>query len=45
LEDEMVTNLCFGGEDLLTAYVTLGGTGRLIRCRWPQPGLALEFSA
>jgi gluconolactonase len=45
LEDEMVTNLCFGGEDLLTAYVTLGRTGRLIRCRWPQPGLALEFSA
>jgi gluconolactonase len=45
LEDEMVTNLCFGGEDLLTAYVTLGGTGRLVRCRWPVPGLALTFSA
>jgi gluconolactonase len=45
LEDEMVTNLCFGGEDLLTAYVTLGATGRLIRCRWPRPGLALAFSA
>ncbi len=44
LEDEMVTNLCFGGEDLLTAYVTLGRTGRLIRCRWPRPGLALTFS-
>jgi gluconolactonase len=45
LEDEMVTNLCFGGEDLRTAYVTLGATGRLIRCRWPVPGLALTFSA
>jgi len=45
MEDEMVTNLCFGGGDLRTAYVTLAGSGRLVRCRWPVPGLALTYSA
>ena len=38
-----VTNLCFGGPDLMTAYVTLSLSGRLISCRWPQPGLRLSF--
>jgi gluconolactonase len=41
--DEMVTNICFAGDDLRTAYITLSSTGRVIRCRWPRPGLALEF--
>jgi gluconolactonase len=45
LEDDMVTNLCFGGHDLQTAYVTLARSGRLVRCRWPVPGLALTYSA
>jgi gluconolactonase len=38
-----VTNLCFGGPDLMTAYVTLSLSGRLISCRWPRPGLRLSF--
>jgi hypothetical protein len=25
--------------------VTLGVSGRLVRCRWPVPGLALTYSA
>jgi gluconolactonase len=33
------TNLCFGGEDLRTAYITLTSTGRLVACDWPVPGL------
>ena len=41
--DPMTTNLCFGGEDLRTAYVTLSGTGRLVALRWPRPGLALSY--
>jgi gluconolactonase len=41
--DPLVTNICFGGADLRTAYVTLSGFGRLISCRWPQPGLKLAF--
>jgi gluconolactonase len=42
-DDPMVTNICFGGPDLQTAYLTLSFTGRLARCRWPRPGLRLNF--
>lgn len=41
--DPVVTNICFGGEDLRTAYVTLSGSGRLVKMNWPRPGLALNF--
>jgi gluconolactonase len=43
LADGAVTNICFGGPDLTTAYVTLSLTGRLISCRWPRAGLRLAF--
>jgi len=43
LPDPLVTNLCFGGSDLRTAYATLSGTGRLVRFPWPRPGLALAY--
>ena len=36
------TNICFGGPDMKTAYITLSGTGRLIAVDWPRPGLALH---
>jgi len=39
LPDPLVTNLCFGGEDRSTAYVTLSATGRLARVPWPPHGL------
>jgi gluconolactonase len=39
--DMMTTNICFGGEDLRTAYVTLSSTGRLVSFPWPRPGLRL----
>jgi gluconolactonase len=46
LPDRMVTNLCFGGRDMRTAYVTLSGSGRLIAIDgWPTPGLKLAFNA
>ncbi|MBW8783322.1 MAG: SMP-30/gluconolactonase/LRE family protein [Novosphingobium sp.] len=35
------TNICFGGPDLRTAFVTLSGYGRLIALDWPRPGLPL----
>lgn len=41
--DPLVTNICFGGPDLRTAYITLSGTGRLIACDWPVPGLELAY--
>ena len=45
IPDRMVTNICFGGADLMDAFITLSGDGRLIRMRWPEPGLRLNFSA
>ncbi|MDQ3758228.1 MAG: SMP-30/gluconolactonase/LRE family protein [Actinomycetota bacterium] len=39
--DSIPTNICFAGDDLRTAYVTLSATGRVMACRWPRPGLRL----
>jgi gluconolactonase len=39
--ERMPTNLCFGGADRRTAYVTLSNTGRLLAVPWAEPGLAL----
>ena len=41
--DPITTNVCFGGPDLRTAYVTLSGTGRLVALDWPRPGLRLAY--
>ena len=38
----VTTNICFGGPDLRTAYVTLSCTGRLVAVDWPTPGLKLN---
>lgn len=35
------TNICFGGPDLRTAYITLSGFGTLVAVDWPRPGLPL----
>ena len=43
LADIMVTNICFGGADLRSAYITLSATGRLVHVRWPRPGLRLAY--
>ena len=42
MPDMHTTNICFGGPDLKTAYVTLSSSGRLVACAWPRPGLALN---
>lgn len=42
LPDPITTNICFGGDGLQTAFVTLGSTGKLISMRWPRAGLALN---
>jgi len=39
--DPLTTNICFGGPDLSTAFITASGTGRLLSMQWPRPGLAL----
>jgi gluconolactonase len=43
LGDPMVTNVCFGGPDLTTAYATLSGTGRLVSFPYPRGGLKLPY--
>ena len=44
LPDPLVTNVCFGGADLRTAYATLSGTGALVALDWPRPGLRLHHA-
>jgi len=45
LPDRYPTNVCFGGADLRTLYVTLSGSGKLIAFDdWPVPGHRLHFS-
>ncbi len=41
--DPLTTNVCFGGRDRRTAYITCSGTGRLIACEWSRPGLRLAY--
>lgn len=43
MPDLYTTNICFGGADLRTAYITLSMSGRLVAARWPRPGLALNY--
>jgi gluconolactonase len=44
IDDPFTTNICFGGADRRSAFVTLSASGRLARLQWHKPGLALHFS-
>jgi len=44
LPDPYVTNICFGGPDRRTAFITLSITGQVVAMPWPEPGLKLNFS-
>jgi gluconolactonase len=43
--DLVTTNICFGGADMREAWITCSSTGKLFKCRWPRPGLKLNFNA
>ena len=43
MPERWVTNICFGGTDMRTAFITLSSTGRLVSCRWDTPGLRLAY--
>ena len=43
MPDRITTNICFGGKDLQTAFVTLSSTGKLVSLPWDAPGLPLNF--
>jgi gluconolactonase len=39
--DHYVTNICFGGPEERTAFITLSHAGRLVAVDWPRRGLVL----
>ena len=41
-DDIFTTNICWGGADMMDAYITCSGTGRLVKTRWARPGLRLN---
>jgi gluconolactonase len=41
--DIFTTNICWGGEDRMDAYICLSGTGQLAKMRWSRPGLKLRY--
>ena len=44
MPEPMPTNICFGGPDLRTAYITLSTTGKLAAMEWDEPGLRLTHN-
>ena len=43
MPDRLTTNICFGGADLKTAFITLSATGQLVSMPWESAGLPLNF--
>ena len=43
MPDILTTNICFGGANLTTAYVTLSSIGELRACEWERPGHPLNY--
>ena len=43
IPEPLPSNICFGGPDRRTAFITLGGTGRIVSCRMNVPGLKPAF--
>ncbi|HZN15197.1 MAG TPA: SMP-30/gluconolactonase/LRE family protein [Acidimicrobiales bacterium] len=41
--DPLTTNICFGGDDFGTAFITLSAFGRLAKIAWPRKGLKLPY--
>lgn len=44
-EDRYVTNIAFGGDGMRDAWLTFSTRGQLVRTRWDEPGLKLNFNA
>lgn len=43
MPDPLTTNICFGGDQLRTAFITLSSTGKLVCMDWQTAGMALNF--
>ena len=44
MPDPMPTNICFGGNGLRTAFITLSTTGKLVSMHWHEAGYRLPHS-
>lgn len=44
MPDVYTTNICFGGPELRTAFITLSGIGQLVSMPWPSAGLKLNYA-
>ncbi|MEM7250989.1 MAG: SMP-30/gluconolactonase/LRE family protein [Pseudomonadota bacterium] len=42
--DRITTNICFGGAELKTAYITGSRNGTLLKANWEVPGHRLHFN-
>ena len=40
-DDDRVTNVCFGGPNGSTVFVTESGSGRVVSFEWEHPGMVL----
>ncbi len=43
--DTLTTNICFGGQDMRDAWICCSSTGKLLKTRWPEAGLRLNYNA
>ena len=43
--DRVTTNIAFGGGDMRDAFITYSMQGKLVKMRWPEPGLRLVYNA
>lgn len=43
MPDALPTNICFGGPDMKTAWITLSQSGQILKMDWPRAGLALAY--
>jgi gluconolactonase len=43
-DDRYVTNIAFGGDDMRDAYITFSTKGQLVKVRWDEPGLRLNYN-
>lgn len=41
IPDFLTTNICFGGPEFTTAYVTIAASGQIVSIPWKRPGLPL----
>lgn len=44
MPERMPTNICFGGADMRTAFITLSTSGKLVSMPWREAGFRLPFN-